>query len=182
MERPNTTVLFMSTSTFSPAGAHEPAFFVVAVRKLILMTLLTGGLYGFYWYQRNWDIHYRAGGGIAVLYMLWPEFFLYSLLSRVDLRIRASGRNYVWSPWWLACGVLLASILCIVLGVVSLPMPGVAKCAALMFALSLLVLGAVQRAINFCERDPEGTANAQFTVVNWLWISMVTSGWVLLVG
>lgn len=179
MDRPNTTVLFMSTSTFSPAGAHEPAFFVVAVPKLILMTLLTGGLYGFYWYQRNWDIHYRAGSSIAVLYMLWPEFFLYSLLSRVDRRIRASGRSYVWSPWWLTCGMLLTSMLCLVMGVLSLPMPGVAKGALVMFALLLLLLGAVQRAINFCEGDVQGEGNARFTVVNWLWISVVTLGWVV---
>lgn len=169
----------MSTSTLSPAGAREPTFFVVAIPKLIFMTLLTGGLYGLYWYQRNWDLHCRAGGILAVLYMLWPELFLYLLLSRVDRRIRASGRRYGWSPWWLACGVLLTAMLCIVLGVMSLPMPGMATLLVLMISLFCLVLGKVQRAINFCEGDPRGKGNAQLTLVNWLWISTVTTGWLL---
>ncbi|MHA6197700.1 hypothetical protein ACX3YG_25420 [Pseudomonas wadenswilerensis] len=169
----------MSTSNLSPANAHEPTFFVVAIPKLILMTLFTAGLYGLYWYQRNWDIQCRGGGIVAVLYMLWPEFFLYLLLIRVDRQIRVSGRRYVWSPWWLACGVSLTAMLCIVLGVVALPLPGMAAVLMLMIALFCLVFGKVQRAINFCEGDPLGKGNAQLTLVNWLWISTVTMGWLL---
>ncbi|MDU9391763.1 hypothetical protein [Pseudomonas sp. zfem002] len=170
----------MSTSTFSPARAETtPAFFVVAVPKLIIMTLFTCGLYCLFWYLRNWELYRKATGEIMLLpRILWPEFFVYSLLNRVDRRIRASGRNYEWSPWWLACGILLTWGLGAHLWMVSLPIPEWIDALLMMIALFLLALGEVQRAINFCEGDPQGGGNAQFTVVNWLWISIVTLGWV----
>ncbi len=172
----------MSTEIISPAVEVQPAFFVVSIPKLILMTMSTCGLYGLFWYLRNWELYRRASGARVMLLprILWPELFLYSLLSRVDRRIRASGRNYEWSPWWLACGMLLAWVLGVQLWMVSLPIPGWIDAVLMMIALFLLALGEVQRAINFCEGDPQGGGNAQLTAVNWLWISIFTSGWIVL--
>ena len=165
-----------------PANATTPVFFVVAVPKLILMTLLTGGLYGLFWYQRNWDCYGRAVGGVVVPYMLWPELFLYSLLSRVDQRIRASGRGHDWSPWWLTCGLLLTSMLVITATVMSLPVPAWSSALLLLIPLFSLALGKIQRAINFCEGDPEGEGNARLSPVNGMWILVVTLGWLVLEG
>ncbi len=171
----------MSTSTVSPSCSARPAFFVVAVPKLIIMTLFTSGLYGLFWYLRNWDLYHRATGSVMLLpRLLWPSYFIYSLLHRVDQRILASGRCYRWSPWWLAFGLLLTSICGIQLLIVMLPLPGFALPLLLVILLFHMVLARAQRAINFCEGDPEGASNAQLTVINWLWILVVTSGWLVL--
>lgn len=171
----------MSTRTFSLASTHEPAFFVVAVPKLIVMTLFTSGLYGLFWYLRNWELYRQASRDriILVLRVLWPEMFLYALLNRVDRQIRISGRCYQWSPWWLACGFSLTGVSAVYVAVMMLPMPGLASALAGLVVLSCMAMDRIQRAINFCEGDPQGEGNAQLTVVNWLWISMVTLGWLV---
>ncbi|MFJ4372874.1 hypothetical protein ACIP1T_09665 [Pseudomonas japonica] len=172
----------MSTEIISSPVRIQPAFFVVSIPKLMVMTVVTCGLYGLFWYLRNWELYRKASGTRVMLLprILWPEFFLYSLLSRVDRRIRASGRRYRWSPWWLACGMLLAWLLGVHLWMVSLPMPELIDALLMTMALFFLALAEVQRAINFCEGDPEGGGNAQLTVVNWLWISLFTLGWIVI--
>jgi|GEM_PF-2114896 len=171
----------MSTSTFSPSHSARPFFFVVAVPKLIIMTFFTSGLYGVFWYLRNWDLYQRATGSVMLLpRLLWPSYFLYSLLHRVDQRILASGRCYRWSPWWLAFGLLLTFIGGIELLMVMLPLPGFAVPLLLVVVLFHMVLARTQRAINFCEGDPQGAGNAHLSVINWLWILIVTSGWLVL--
>lgn len=180
------TVFLMSTSPLSLATKTpaQCAFFVVAVPKLIIMTLFTSGLYWLFWYLRNWDL-YRNTAGTSVMLLpriLAPEFFLYSLLYRVDLRIRASGRCYRWSPWWLAFGVLLMSISGYYLWIVVLPVPELAPAGLVVAVLFHLFQRRIQRAINFCEGDPEGAGNARLTVINWLWILVITLGWLVLGG
>lgn len=172
----------MSTSIISPSYSARPAFFVVAVPKLLIMTFFTSGLYLLFWYLRNWDLYRRASGSVMLWpRILWPECFLYSLLNRVDQRIRASGRCYRWSPWWLACGLLLCFFGGFYLLMLMLPMPPFALALLLAVVVFHSVLAQIQRAINFCEGDPHGAGNAHLTVINWLWIAIVTSGW-LVVG
>lgn len=173
----------MSTRSISPSYPARPAFFVVAVPKLIIMTFFTSGLYFLFWYLRNWDLYRRAGGSAMLLpRVLWPECFLYSLLNRVDQRIRVSGRCYRWSPWWLAFGLLLSFIGGLYLSVMALPQPHFALPLLLAVMLFHAVLARAQRAINFCEGDPDGAGNAHLTVINWLWILVFTSGWLVLGG
>ncbi|MCU1730376.1 MULTISPECIES: hypothetical protein [unclassified Pseudomonas] len=174
----------MSTSNFSPSQPAQPAFFVVAVPKLIVMTLFTLGLYWLFWSLRNWDL-YRNSSDRRVMFLprvLLPELFLYSLLHRVDRRIRASGRSYRWSPWWLTFGVLLMGISSLCLWMAVLPLPELASAVLVTVVLFHVFQCRVQRAINFCEGDPEGAGNAQLTVINWLWILIVSSGWLVLGG
>ncbi|OLS61082.1 hypothetical protein [Pseudomonas putida] len=174
----------MSISTVSPSHPVQPAFFVVAVPKLIVMTLFTSGLYWLYWSLRNWELYRNASGARIMLLprILLPELFLYSLLCRVDGRIRRAGLSYRWSPWWLAFGLLLMGLSAHHLWMVMLPLPELAPTVLVAVLLFHRFQRRVQRAINFCEGDPEGTGNARLTVVNWLWILIVTSGWLVLGG
>ncbi|MEE1925531.1 hypothetical protein V0R59_26420 [Pseudomonas sp. 147P] len=146
------------------------------------MTLLTSGLYWFFWSFRNWDLYRDACGAKIMLLprIVVPELFLYSLLHRVDRRIRTSGRSYGWSPWWLAFGVLLMMISGHFLWIVMLPLPEFAPSVLATLVMFHVFQGRIQRAINFCEGDPEGAGNARLTLGNWLWISLITLGWLVL--
>lgn len=179
---PCTTVLLMSIRTASLSHPVQPAFFVVAVPKLIVMTLLTSGLYWLFWSLRNWDLYRNASGARIMLLprILLPELFLYSLLHRVDGRIRGTGRSYRWSPWWLTFGLLLMGLSVHHLWMVTLPLPELTPAVLVVVLLFHLLQRRVQRAINFCEGDPEGAGNAQLTLANWLWIAVVTTGWLVI--
>lgn len=160
-------------------------FYVVSLRKLIVLNAFTGGLYWIYWFLRNWDLYRRSRGAELSLLpgVVWPEFFIYVLLNRVDRRIRVTGRHYAWSPWWLAFGMVLMMMLSAMLAIIRLPMN---DSGLLVLALGVAVvlyyvtLCRAQQAINFCEGDPRGEGNAQLTLVNWLWIVICTSGWLVL--
>lgn len=177
----------MNTLSHASTGSASatPMFYVVSVRKLIVLNVATLGFYWLFWSMRNWDLYWSASGEKFMFLprAALPELFLYSLLRKVDRRIRESGRAYRWSPWQLTFGALLTALLCWVLVLISLPLAnGVGGTLAVsLAALNLVIQSRTQQAINFCEGDPNGAGNAQFTLVNWLWISIGALGW-LIVG
>jgi hypothetical protein len=70
----------------SPAAAGEPTFFAVGLLKLSIMSVVTFGLYEFYWSYRNWKQASRLSGEKlnapirAVFYPLTSYF----LFRRID--------------------------------------------------------------------------------------------------
>lgn len=161
-----------------------PMFYVVSVRKLVIMNIASLGLYWLFWSLRNWDLYWESSGKKFMFLprAALPELFLYALLRRVDQRIRQSGRVYRWSPWGLAFGAIATALLWWALVLIPLPVAtGVQVILAVLLAvLNLVIQRRIQRAINFHEGDPEGAGNAQFTLVNWLWISLFALGWLIL--
>ncbi|PWB33056.1 hypothetical protein DCO48_11720 [Pseudomonas sp. SDI] len=156
-----------------PTDKSAPAFFVVSLKKLIVMHLCTAGLYGVYWYYKNWAL-YKQASGQAIrprLRTIFGVLLLYPLLSRVHLRIRASERYHPFSP----LGITLAAIIPLILGIAT---SSWLLSAPLLWGVTSVVLSAVQYvalvkaqiAINFCEGDEEGKGNADFTPENGLWM------------
>ena len=177
------TTLASAQAVVSSGSRARPMFFVVSVRKLTLMTCFTFGLYGLFWFYRNWEL-YQEASGVKVNMLLrcaLPELFIYSLLSRVDRQIRATGRQYAWSPWCLTFSLVLATLVFLQLSMLMPPMLGemplIVLVAVLGVVMSCWVLGRIQRAINFCEGDPEGAGNGRFTLVNGVWV-----GGIVLIG
>lgn len=190
MDRSHTAVSFMSMRTPSPViqyDAAPPMFYVVSLRKLIILNFFTGGLYWLYWFFRNWDL-YRRYRGSELLFLsgvVWPEFFIYVLLNRVDRRIRVTGRRFVWSPWWLAFAMVLMLALFGTLRLVTVPFPDsgpLALAFVVTGVLHYLTLCRVQQAINYCEGDVRGEGNARLSWANWLWIVVFTWGGLMLDG
>lgn len=164
----------MNANPYAPPVAEldctEPpraAFFVVGTSKFALMIVSTFGFYITYWLYKNWKL-YRAATGNKVLPIaraILGLFFVYSLFTSIDRRIRASGRDYRWYPRLLALSLIVAWAAGA--GLTWLPDPHIS------FALSLLVLLLqvcsllrVQEAINYLENDVDGTANSTLTFAN----------------
>lgn len=188
MNRPTRRFPRMSIQIVSPVNREarpRPVFYVVSLRKLIILNFFTGGLYWFFWFLRNWDLYRRSRGPEFSMLpgVLWPEFFVYMLLNRVDRQIRVTGRDYAWSPWWLAFFMVLMLLLSATVALVSVPISddGLLISASLLTGvLYYVTLCKAQQAINYCEVDPYGEGNAQLTLVNWLWIIGCTLGWLML--
>ncbi len=172
-----------------------PMFYVVSLNKLVGLMLLTGNLYAFYWFYRNWSAYRQATGAsvIPLLRSIVPVLFVYPLLSRVDRGFRDSGREYNWSPLVLSLGMWLV----VVVGGVSCWLaptpPGLALPSVAFWMQGLLemvvYIGLItwlfclaQRAINVHEGDPKGQANSQITAANWDWIALGVLLWVFSVA
>lgn len=84
-----------------------PPFYTVSLVKLTVMMFITCGLYGLYWYYKNWS-RYKAYSAKPI----WPAvrtlfcfFYIPSLFSKVDAALKETGRGGI--PYW---GVYVAGI------------------------------------------------------------------------
>lgn len=142
----------------SLAGPASPAWFVVGPGKLIVMSVVTLGMYQIYWFYQQWK-RVRDGGEDV-----WPlpravfgVLFSYPLFKRMadssPDEAPAGGPGLLAIAYGLLC---LAS---------NLPFP-----LALVSALAVLPVAAMQRlASAAAERDfPHDDPNRRLTVANWL--------------
>ncbi|WP_135290060.1 hypothetical protein [Pseudomonas kairouanensis] len=170
-------------STLSWMPAREPVFFVVAPRKLMVMTLVTLGAYFIYWLYRQWTLYHQAKGlrlwpWVRVMF---PGCYFCSLILSVMHELEQGESDYHWSPRCLAVAVFVGGCLPFTLLWLLSPFAAwavVAGIAALLVALTLQV----QAAINYLELDPQGQANARLTDANWVGIAVGVAGWLVVIA
>lgn len=162
-------------------------FFVVSLKKLVIMNVCTFGLYGFYWNYRAWHACRVRGDAKVnpIVRSMFAPLFIYSLMGRVDEGIRRSGRYYAWSPIFVvfSMGVGFYCFLELWMSVRELQsadLRGLGRWKNLetnasIFFMSmalplplvgvvLLVSASIQSAINFLERDCQGKRNCRLSV------------------
>lgn len=77
-----------------------PPFYTVSLVKLTVMMFITCGLYGLYWYYKNWSRYkaYSAKSIWPVMRTLFCFFFIPSLLSKVNTTLKENGLGGM--PFW----------------------------------------------------------------------------------
>ena len=145
----------------APEG--DPPYFAVSLSKLAVLHLFSFGLYGAYWFYRQWrreeertrdDITPWARAVFAPL-------FAYALFTRIGSHLREEERAALPAPFLLAAMLILGS------AAVRLPDPW-----WLLSLLSFLPLLPMQRAINRlnARTAPSADRNAHYTGANVLLI------------
>lgn len=178
-----------STASMSPdlpdTPVSGPMFFVVSIRKMIVMNLFTFGLYWAFCHYQSWALYRRETGErvLPLVRSIFGILFLYSLLSRVDRQLHLSGRSYRWSPFWLVCALILLTALSLWANQMMelAPLPLLSAVLA-MDVLILWVVARIQGAINTCVGDPKGQSNSRLSLLNWAWMSVGILVWVVLVS
>ena len=76
------------------------AVYVTPISTLVLLSILTVGLYPIYWFYRHWSVQKRARR-----LPIWPAarglfsiFFVHRLFLTIDRAARASGTSPRWNP------------------------------------------------------------------------------------
>lgn len=181
-----------------------PMFFVVSVKKYIVMSFFTLGCYAFYWNYRNWAAYRQATGEKVspLLRSICPLLFLYPLLARIDRQIKSRRLRYEWSTVMLMSGLVLIALLSICLGLappvlIEEPVGQLSAelyelfeeillnplkmllVSVLLLGVQLWLMGTIQRAINIVEGDPLGVSNSSFTLANWAWMAIGILYWAL---
>lgn len=143
----------------TPYSASEPLFFSVSTRKLIVMSLVTFGLYESYWFYKQWKmIRNRTGEGISPFWRaVFPLFWCRSLFETIEASAVGHGVKFRLDPmaatvaWW---GLSVCS---------RLPAP-----FWLLTFLSVAPLVLVQLTCNELNRAiaPESPANDRFSPLN----------------
>jgi hypothetical protein len=135
-------------------------WFQVGTAKLLLMCVVTFGLYQIYWFYQQWRHVQRRGERVhPALRTLFAAIFCYPLFRRVS--VDAADRGIPQVPSAVGCAVAF------VLLSMTWRLPAPWSSISL---LSLLPLAMVQRAASAAARAAVPTAdpNTRLTPVNWL--------------
>ena len=153
----------------------KQTFYVVSIRKFLLLYFMTMGCYLIVWFFENWK-QYRKATGVKV----WPGvralagvIMVFSLFAKVQKALSESGRTYRWFP--VTRGILIFTVW--VVSVFFAFMPIDEFWAPWVIVISLLLMGVLgfllvgaQRAINFLEHDPAAQSNSTLTFANGVWV------------
>lgn len=148
-------------------------FYVISKRKLLILGLLSFGLYTYVWAYKNWSL-YKKINQVDI----WPLarafffiFFMHQLYRRADDRVARSGRKFDFDfEQWATVFVVVtvgANLFDAAAGRIdswhayqNLSLLGTPVCA--------YILSQCQGLINFAAGDPEGQSNDRFNPWNYL--------------
>lgn len=151
--------------------AQAAPWFAVGTTKLVVMSLVTLGLYEAYWFYRQWkSVEARASGTVhPVLGAIFSGLSGFWLFPRVRAAADEAGVPVGWSGGAMATAYLLLSLLW------RLPDPYWLACF-----LSIVPLAFVQSAVNAVNdnRAPLAARNEGFSGANW--VGVVLGGLMLL--
>lgn len=164
----------------TPSSASQTTFFVVAPRKLVLMVLLSQGMYSFYWLYKHWACYRQATGAkvLPLVRAFFSVFFFYSLVMKISQKLALDGVSYRWWPRSLALGLIICAFLpyTYIWFVTSLTTLKLSIC---LMILQVSLAAQVQGAVNQVEGDPNGKANIRLTWANGIWIMIGLGLWSL---
>lgn len=180
------------TADLQTRNKENPEFFTVAPNKLIVMMLLTHGLYVGYWLYKNWKMY-----GVSSGRSIWPlartilsVFYIPSLFCKMDRACKANDGPGL--PYWGVSAALyiLLPFLPLLTGIVAgmqnalagnEDVPNVFWIDLLMgtaiFLVQTLIVLRIQRFINRLNGDPDGIANNQYSIANGVWIAIGLLVW-----
>jgi|GEM_PF-919984 len=92
--------------------SYDPPFYQVATEKFIELTLVTFGLFGFFWTYRNWQIISRREKGIYPLWFtLLSVFYQGGLYRRIASRAALEDELVRWNPARLSAIFIIFTVL-----------------------------------------------------------------------
>lgn len=172
--------------TAPPGGG--PRYYVVGMKKFLLLSTFTFGLYTYYWTYKNWRYikEEEANDSWPIARGFFAIFWMHSLLADVDGHLITKQKDYTWSPGIIATIFVVLTIISNgadrVLDrfydyVTSFPPISVHIAVFAMPVIVAFVMRPAQRAINVACDDDEGTSNARLTAANWLWLVLGSIFW-----
>ncbi|NIL20614.1 hypothetical protein AU074_26365 [Pseudomonas sp. ATCC PTA-122608] len=153
--------------------AAASTFFVVAPRKLVIMILLTSGMYFVYWFYKQWTCYRQATGANVwpVVRAFFSVIFLYPLIMKIRRQVEVKAPTYQWQPRSVAIGLVVCGALPYMYSWALAPLTAM-KISACLTIVHLYLMVQVQRAVNQVENDLRGEVNKRLTLANCIWIAI----------
>ena len=192
------TSMIDSSQTLTESRSDEdvvfiaPTFYVVSRKKLAILYLATLGLYGIYWFYKNWSNYKNCSSDkFNVDRSIWPVargifsiFFTHALFREIKAYGRDKEALAEWNNEMLATQVVLFMIAANVLDRLSArsigsPYTDIGSVLIVVPLLGLLL--SAQHMINIACGDPDGKSNSRLTNANYVWIALGLIFWVLVI-
>jgi len=158
--------------------------FHVSLKKLVIMFVMTYGMYQLVWFFKQWQClkkHYELDAW-PVARSIFAIFFTHSLFVYVNEYIKETKREYIWGYSALATiFVLLQLASAISNNIINIETSHMAL-VVLSLVLPLFALIPIyraQQAINFALEAVEHPVNDRLTGLNWVWIVIGALYWLM---
>jgi hypothetical protein len=173
-----------------PVSLAQQAWFAVGTRKLLVMSVLTFGLYTIHWFERQYRFqkNVRGESTMPLARGIFSIFYANDLFRRVEGAAAGAGVGHGWKSSAMA-GVFIASaVMSRMFDRISSKLTSGTVSSVLALASTLLLFGLayplvrVQGTVNTVlgQTNPNSERNDTFTVWNWLLI--VLGGGLLVLG
>lgn len=169
-------------SDLRQAADQKAEFYIVSMRKFLLLYLGTVGFYAVYWFYRHWA-QYKLYHGSSI----WPIpraiftiFFVHSLFGKIRHRVRQVDPDSRWSANTYATLYVVLTLISVLSDALVEGGPGEIWMALLslgiVFFLALILYQAQIYANRACN-DPWGRANHRITLANVFWLLLGAIFW-----
>ncbi len=169
-----------------PAAVLEVAstqeFYVVSLRKFWIMSIATAGMYFLYWGFRHYQT-IRAKTQVE----LWPIaraifmlFFYHDLYRRFATQALSRSSSFRFNHAQYATAsvvVVLVNTVCGQLSSRAIGIPLTSLLPLILIIAQAYLMAAAQSVANFACDDENGSANADFTALNVLWMVLGAVVW-----
>lgn len=183
-------VLMTENLSIDETGSVAPIFYIVSRKKMAILYIATAGLYGIYWFYKNWSNYKRRmSDKIEDVGRIWPVlrgvfsiFFTHALFREIKAYGYEKSAVAEWNNSTQASRLVLTMITSNVLDRMSYrsywePYSDIAS--LLILAVLLPQFLNVQDMINISCGDPDGYSNSRFTWANYAWIALGAVIWIL---
>ncbi len=153
----------------------EARFYIVSSKKFLTLFISTLGVYGIYWFYKNWSLQKEASQSSIwpVMRGIFSIFFTHSLFREVNAHIENQNIDYKWNHSNLATIYVASAIASNVsdrLSAANIGAPFTALLGIAFMAAMIWALYQAQMAINIACNDSEGLSNSHFSMANIAWI------------
>ncbi len=159
-------------------------YYTISIKKMIILSVATLNIFSLYWNYKHWQ-QQRLSAGVdclPVLRAIFQIFFIYQLFSSIRGEAESDKIDVSWGAGFLATLYIVFSIA----SNLSVQLFGdpnsvtIFNFIELALSLALIIpLVMVQRTANAVNDDPQGNENNNLTWINWIFILLGISIWVL---
>ena len=187
----NNTDLAQTENSTITGAEDQLEYFPVSEGKLITLYILSFGLYGVYWFYKNWKLQQPKMGKkiFPLMRAIFSIFFTHSLFNRINNSAEKLEQKHRFNANLLATFFVAAVIVGNLIDPVSmhtglleiLTSNTVIITSLLLFIVSVYPLAAVQATVNRINNDMLGYLNHKYSMWNYLLIVLGVFTWLMLI-
>lgn len=179
-----------NTASHEAFLSEQPRFFPVSEGKLMTLYILSFGLYGVFWFYKNWKLQQKLMD--KKIHPVWRAifsiFYTHSLFRRIDQQASHLEKHHRFNASLLATFFVFTIIVSNILDQIAtssgmlnnLPDNLIIIVSLVLFFLSTYPLLKAQSTINRINNDMLGYLNYKYSLANYVLMAIGTALWLLI--
>ena len=157
-------------------------FYVVSMGKFTALYLCTMGLYGFYWFFKNWQLlgEHQQKKNMPIFRAIFHIFFFPGLCQELSKEEKKHAQQYRWNPAAVGFGFIILEVISVCISYLVLQEQLHSTWLVVQYPILLghyYFLYKFQLVANRVCNDPFGHSNSNLSMINHGWIIFGIMQW-----